>query len=266
MKTKYLISTCLVTFAGLTACKSKPTPVEPITVVEPPSIVDNAEMPAAVAVPSTNIESLTTSPLDIPVTEVVPATHREFLVAAKKAERAGDVVKRLEYLAKAVDMKPKHGRTNIEMARVLISQGDFTKAESFAVKATELNEKSSYGWNTLGRVFMGKKQLEEAAEAFEQATTINEDNSYAWNNLGLVLLEMGETDEAALALEKATSGQNPTSYMWNNLGMAYELLGQFEDARAAYRQGESLGSTKAKANLERILHVEDQEPYEEEGC
>src|SRR5689334_12499896 len=81
----------------------------------------------------------------------------------------GDLTGAIEYLWRAVALRPGIPAFHVDLAEVYRSLGDLTRAEGCCHIALKLRPDYPEGWNTLGLVLQGTGRREEAIDSFRHA-------------------------------------------------------------------------------------------------
>jgi Flp pilus assembly protein TadD len=205
----------------------------------------------------------------IPGTSTTPVeeakTAWEWYFQGYRQLRDGEAGQAVASFTTALEMKPDHVRSMINLARAYITLGQFEEAETIVREAITTDSTNSWAYHVLGRVLQSREKTEEAIMAYETSLELDGNNPWARNNLGLIQILHGNYDVAVELLEGAVETSDTVPYFFNNLGMAYEGTRDFERAREAFAEALELDPeyTRAATNLARIKkHLGEEDTVE----
>ena len=158
---------------------------------------------------------------------------------------------------RALELDPKHVKSQLNLSRVLMDMGAPEDALVHIRAALELDPESSVAYRLKGRVFDAIHQLPQAVEAYRDALRLDNDDAWSMNNLALIYIEEGLYAEALPPLARAVEIQSSNAVFLNNLGMALECNGHFRASETAYETAATVGYEKAAANLARAQDVRE---------
>lgn len=146
----------------------------------------------------------------------------------------------LEYLRRALDLRPGDGETWREIGYQQYASGNLDGAIEAYRKATELQPREVRAWSGLGSMYLAAGRRGEAGEAFRRALRIAP--SYGvLGNLGTLQYEAGHYAEAARLYRQAAELKPEDYRNWGNLGDALAAQdGGGDAARAMYRRAVEL--------------------------
>lgn len=175
------------------------------------------------------------------------------------ASKTGDTATAMKAFDEALRLDPKHVKSLINSARLLIDQKKPDEALPRLDHAVMLQPDSSEVQRLFARAYVAQGKVDEAISAYEYAIELNDKDAWSHNNLGLLLFEQGRANEAVAPLSRAVELRKDVAVFSNNLGMALEHTGKFQDAAASYRLALEVepANAKAKRNLARVEHVKD---------
>jgi Tfp pilus assembly protein PilF len=159
----------------------------------------------------------------------------------------------------ALALDPKHVKSYINLARVLLDADRPAEAMTKIDEALTLDPESQVAYRLQGRAFHELDKSDEAIAAYRDAILIDSNDAWSMNNLGLLLIEQERFDEALRPLARAVELQSDVAVFFNNLGMALEHQGQFRAAEEAYESAIAADSSNDKAvtNLDRVSIVRE---------
>lgn len=168
--------------------------------------------------------------------------------------KSGDPVGAEEFFRDALELDPRHEKSLVNLARVLLEQDRPEEARESIEKVIEANPESNRGLRVLGRVHYALGQTDEAIEAYKRAILVDDEDVWSMNNLGLIYIREGRFEEATLPLARATELEGGVATFQNNLGIALERSGHSRAAGDAYRSALSIedGYDKAAVSLARV--------------
>ena len=136
----------------------------------------------------------------------------------------------LEYLERALQLRPGDGYIYREIGYLQYMNDNFDQAIAAYRRATELQPMDAKAWSGLGAMYLVAGDKRAAADAFQRSLKI-EPTYGALGNLALIRYEAGEYVEAERLYRKAAA-MKPQDYRnWGNIGDA--LAAQPEGAAAA---------------------------------
>lgn len=159
-----------------------------------------------------------------------------------------------EAFERALALDPTHGKSYLNLARVLLETGRPAEALTRVDSALALDSLSHVAYRLRGRALGALDRIDEAVDAYRHAITLNDRDAWSMNNLGLLYLTEGWPEEALYPLARAVALDSGVTTFLNNLGMALEHTGRFTLAAETYRRAVAADSThvKAAANLARV--------------
>ena len=193
------------------------------------------------------------------LTEEKPNNAWGHYMLGLSASKTGDTATAMKAFDEALRIDPKHVKSLINSARLLIDQKKPDEALPRLDHAVMIDADSNATYRLFGRAYHEQGKVNEAIAAYERAIELDENDSWSLNNLGLLLFEQGRAPEAVPLLTKAVELRKDVAMFHNNLGMALEHTGKFQAAAAAYRGAVEVdpANEKAKKNLARVESVKD---------
>lgn len=174
------------------------------------------------------------------------------------AWKSGDLKRADVAFNRALELDPKHVKSHLNSARVLIDLGRDHEALDRVTAALALDSTSSDGIRLLGRVRSRLGDVEGAVAAYTRALVLDDQDVWAMNNLGVLYLEQARPESALPPLARAVQLRPTSPIFQNNLGMALEQSGHALAAKQAYEAAVRADSTYTKAtrNLGRLSQVQ----------
>jgi tetratricopeptide (TPR) repeat protein len=168
--------------------------------------------------------------------------------------KAGDREQAIAAFDEALRLDPRHRKSLLNSARVLLETGRPREALERVEHALSIEPLSGEGLRLLGRARYELKQIPEAIDAYQQAIALDERDAWAMNNLGLIYIQQDRSDVALPILARAVELRSTSPVFQNNLGTALERTGHFAAAGKAYEAAVAADSTygKAAASLQRV--------------
>lgn len=148
---------------------------------------------------------------------------------------------------RALELKPNHTLTMVQLTRLLLKLERFDEAESMSQMALASDSASAPAHFVRGRVLQSTDRNEKAVEAYRKSIELRENNPYAYNNLGLIQIGEWQYEDAVSLLETAVEQKDDVVYFYNNLGIAYEGTHRFEKSRQAFEAAIELDPDYSKA-------------------
>jgi Flp pilus assembly protein TadD len=196
------------------------------------------------------------------LTEEKPGNAWGHFMLGLSASKAGDTKTAMTAFDEALRLDPKHVKSLINSARLLIDQKKPEDALPRLDAALLLEPDSSDVQRLFARAYDAQGKKDEAIAAYEHAIELNDEDAWSHNNLGLLLFEQGRAADAVPELTRAVELRKDVALFSNNLGMALEHTGKFQDAAVSYRAALEIdpSNAKAKRNLARVEHLKDTAP------
>jgi Flp pilus assembly protein TadD len=188
-----------------------------------------------------------------------PTNGWGYYMLALSTWKSGDRVGAESAFNSALVRDPRHVKSHLNLARVMMEDGRFREAIVHAEKVVQLDSMSTDGYRLLGQLHGQVKNLELALLAYDKAITLNPRDAWSMNNMAFLLLENGRVEEALGPLALAVTIEPRNAVLQNNLGTALELTGRFTQAAEAYRSAITFesGYEKASTGLARIAGRKD---------
>lgn len=170
------------------------------------------------------------------------------------AWKSGDREQAMTSFDEALRLDPRHRKSYLNSARVLLDTGRPREALERVERALALEPLSAEGLRLLGRARYELKQIPEAIDAYQRAIALDERDAWAMNNLGLIYIQQDRSEAALPGLARAVELRAESPVFQNNLGTALERTGRFGAAKKAYEAAVAADSTygKASASLARV--------------
>jgi superkiller protein 3 len=170
------------------------------------------------------------------------------------AWKSGDSEQAMTSFDEALRLDPKHRKSLLNSARVLLDTGRPREALERVERAMAIEPLSAEGLRLLGRARYEMKQIPEAIDAYQRAIVLDERDVWAMNNLGLIYIQQDRSEAALPVLARAVELRADSPVFQNNLGTALERSGHVAAAKKAYEAALQADSSyaKAAASLERV--------------
>jgi Flp pilus assembly protein TadD len=180
-----------------------------------------------------------------------PWGHYMYGLSAWKAGSLGDAETGFRT---ALRIDPRHMKSHLNLARVLLDDDRPGEALAEATAATDLDSTRGEAYRLVGRAHHNLGQPEKAITAYRRAVSLDTSDVWAMNNLGLLLIERERFEEALLPLAGAVAIEPEVVIFQNNLGIALERTGRHEAAAEAFRAALRVDDSNQKvmANLTRV--------------
>lgn len=182
-----------------------------------------------------------------------------FYMLGLSAWKTGENITAEEAFEQALELDPKHVKSHLNLARVLIDMSRPVEALEKIHEALEIDPQSNVAYRLKGRAYHELGQAEEAIDAYRRAIENDDQDVWSMNNMALIYIEQGRYDEALAPLARAVEIKDDVAIFRNNLGMALECTGHFRAAEEVYKTAVTIDEAheKAFANLERIEYVDE---------
>ena len=182
-------------------------------------------------------------------TERKPDNPWGFYMLGLSSWKAGNLAQADVAFGEALKLDPRHQKSLLNSARVLIELGRNDEALDRVQAALALDSTSAESWRVLGRTQVELGKTEAAIEAFRHAITLDDHDVWAMNNLALIYIQQGCPDEALAPLARATQIKPGAPVFQNNLGQALEATGHPGAAAQAYQAALNADSSYQKAAI-----------------
>ena len=171
--------------------------------------------------------------------------------------KSGSLNEAEEAFDRAIAKDPKHVKSLLNSARVLMDLGRDGEALERVKAAREVDSTSAEAVRLLARAHHRLGHAGLAVDAYRLALTGDERDVWAMNNLGMLYIEQHDPTSALGPLARAVQLRPASPIFQNNLGMALELTGHLVEARSAYDAAVKADSTytKGQANAKRLGDV-----------
>ncbi len=168
--------------------------------------------------------------------------------------KSGDLEGAERAFERALELDPKHEKSLINVARVLLEQDRPEDALEKIESALENDSESNPGHRLMGRVRYALGDVEGALESYRRAITIDDEDAWSMNNLGLIYIREGRFGDALPPLARATELEDGVASFMNNLGIALERMEYFEASAEAYKSVLAVDASydKAAVSLARV--------------
>jgi len=196
--------------------------------------------------------------------ETKPENPWGYYMLGLSAWKSGDLPRAEEAFERSLALDPKHVKSYLNLARVLLDGDRPSEALTRVDSALGFDSLSNVAYRLRGRALDALDRTDEAIDAYRQAITLDENDVWSMNNLGVLYLQLGWPDEALYPLARAVSLDTTNAVFFNNLGMALEHTGRWAKAADVYRLAVAADSTHTRSaeNLARVNGRPD-DPYVE---
>ena len=182
-------------------------------------------------------------------TESKPENPWGFYMLGLSSWKSGDLAQADVAFGEALKLDPKHQKSLINSARVLLELGRTDEALDRIQASLALDSASAESWRVLGRTEEALGTPDDAIDAYRRAITLDDHDVWAMNNLGLIYIRQGRPAEALAPLARAAQIMPGSPVFQNNLGQALEASGYPAAAGQAYQAALQADSTYQKAAL-----------------
>lgn len=182
-------------------------------------------------------------------TESKPENPWGFYMLGLSSWKSGDLAQADVAFGEALKLDPKHQKSLINSARVLLELGRTDEALDRIQASLALDSASAESWRVLGRTEEALGSPDDAIDAYRRAITLDDHDVWAMNNLGLIYIRQGRPAEALAPLARAAQIKPGSPVFQNNLGQALEASGYPAAAGQAYQAALQADSTYQKAAL-----------------
>lgn len=182
-------------------------------------------------------------------TEAKPENPWGFYMLGLSSWKAGNPAQADVAFSEALKLDPKHQKSLINSARVLLELGRADEALDRIQTSLAFDSTSAESWRVLGRTQEELGSPDDAIDSYRRAITLDDHDVWAMNNLGLIYIRQGRPAEALPPLARATQIKPGSPVFQNNLGQALEAGGYPAAAGQAYQAALQADSTYQKAAL-----------------
>lgn len=192
-------------------------------------------------------------------TESRSANPWGFYMLGLSAWKAGDPATAGAAFQEALELDPKHVKSHVNYARVLLETGRVDEAIEHIDSALEIDNATSAAHRLRGVALYRQGHVADAIASYRKAIELDDKDAWSMNNLGLIYIEQERYEDALPALARATELRGDVGTFQNNLGMALECTGHFRQAERAYQAAMNLDPSHdvAAANFGRISEVRE---------
>ena len=162
-------------------------------------------------------------------------------------------------LVAALGIRPDHGKSLVNLGRVLLDAERPKDALAFLEQAVATNPDDVAAHRVRARALHTLGRRTEALEEYARALAIDENDVWSLNNTGLLLIEEGRFEEAQVPLAQACALDEGIATFRNNLGVALERSGDLAAAGKAFAEALELDPEYEKARIS-LARVESRAP------
>jgi len=182
-----------------------------------------------------------------------------FYMLGLSAWKAGDPATAGAAFQEALELDPKHVKSHVNYARVLLETDRVDEALEHINSALEIDNATSAAHRLRGVALYRQGHVADAIASYREAIELDDEDAWSMNNLGLIYIEQERYTDALPALARAVELRGDVGVFQNNLGMALECTGHFRQAEGAYQTAMNLDPSHAvaAANFERISEVRE---------
>jgi len=182
-------------------------------------------------------------------TEAKPENPWGFYMLGLSSWKSGNLAQAELAFDQALKLDPKHRKSLLNSARVLLELGQNDEALDRVQAALALDSTTAESWRVLGRTQEELGKPDEGIDAYRRAIALDDHDVWAMNNLALIYIRQGRPAEALAPLARATQLKPGAPVFQNNLGQALEASGHPAAAKQAYQAALQADSTYEKAAL-----------------
>jgi len=184
-----------------------------------------------------------------------------FFMLGLSLHKCGELDDAETALRGALEIDADHGKSRINLARVLLDLQRPEDALGEAEAVVDADPANGNAYRTLGRAYHTLGLIDEAEIAYAEAIRKNGEDTWSLNNLGLLWIERGRHDEAIGPLARAVTLDGERALFRNNLGAALERTGHFALAAESYRRAVEIDDSheKAAVSLARVEELREKD-------
>jgi len=182
-----------------------------------------------------------------------------FYMLGLSAWKAGDPATAGVAFQEALALDPKHVKSHVNYARVLLETDRVDEALAHIDSALEIDNATAAAHRLRGVALYRQGHVADAIASYREAIDSDDEDAWSMNNLGLIYIEQERYTDALPALARAVELRGDVGVFQNNLGMALECTGHFRQAEGAYQAAMTLDPSHevAAANYGRISEVRE---------
>jgi choline-sulfatase len=164
--------------------------------------------------------------------------------------------KSIEYLKKALSIKPDYDLAVMNLARAYRALGDDDAALSGFERYLQLDPKDAYVRYQMGEIWLDRGNREKAEALFRQALELDSQVAAAKNALGVIALDRGDVAGAERLVREALAIKPKVRLAHYNLALIAEKRGDVREAEREYlaELKDHPETYKAAFNLSRLYH------------
>jgi tetratricopeptide (TPR) repeat protein len=141
----------------------------------------------------------------------------------------------LDYLRKALEIRPDYYLANTNMALTLKDLGQYDQAQVYANAAIKKEPYWGLAYFIRGRTLVAMGRDDDALAAYKQAAKLDSEDFRFFYDAGLLLAKKGAFQEAIHYFKETIRCYPAWGDAWRDMGLAQQRLGLIEDALASYR-------------------------------
>jgi Flp pilus assembly protein TadD len=151
-------------------------------------------------------------------------------------ESAGRYDEAMEYLRRAVTVRPQSAPAHNMLGTVYQALGQFPQAAAEFRAALQLDPASLDSDYNLGNVLLAQNQPADAVACFERVLRANPDDAAALSDLGSSYAMLGRYDQAVASFERSIRLRPANGLAHYNLGLIAARRGRLAEARAHFER------------------------------
>jgi arylsulfatase A-like enzyme/Flp pilus assembly protein TadD len=157
---------------------------------------------------------------------------------------SGNYNKALEYLRRALELRPEDTALTLEYARALELNGDLVGARDTLLVSLKANPNQFAARLLLGQIYFHSENPNEALDQLEDAVILQPDNVDAKTSLSKVLISQQKFADVVELLEPLAKSSGNNADVFDSLAQAYTGLGRLKDAQHAEFNAKTLRGQK----------------------
>jgi serine/threonine protein kinase len=142
----------------------------------------------------------------------------------------------LKSLKQAMELKPAHAPTYLNLGVALSEMGETEKAGKAYLKALNLDPQMGEAYHNYALLCKNAGRQEEAEQKLREAIRLNPEMHSAYEQLGILTSEAGRHQEAIALMQDAVRRDPLYAGYHYSLGVALENAGQFPESLASYQE------------------------------
>jgi tetratricopeptide (TPR) repeat protein len=182
---------------------------------------------------------------------------------AKALSESGKDLASIKFHQEAIKLSPQHSEAWLNFGKSLFQLQRYNEAITHYNQAIQLNPNSTEAWFNKAFTLDKLKRYDEAIAHYDQAIQLKVDYTEAWSNKGVILHELQHYDEAIAHYDQAIQLKPDNAETWSNKGLALHHLQRYDEAIIHYDQAIQLKPSFSNAWFNKGFTLHELQHYDE---